>query len=210
MEETSIKEVCGENGWPCCRAMLSCYCYLFSSVLVLPFCHLGGSYRECFDILLQAFLGQTSLTSLAMILQIPALLVVATLCDGLYHRGTIYMPCAVLRLRPYFNWLREASGSGLGALIVGLWCAGIFDVGLVHAYRHPLIQLNCCVNFFGWSLLCWCQETTGSRCLAVYWAVCGLLSVLVLAAFKEICAVMLDCYCCFVNDYQYLDGLYRE
>lgn len=91
-------------------------------------------------ILLQAFLGQTSLTSLAMILQIPALLAVATLCDGLYHRGTIYIALCSVAIATLFQLVTGASGSGLGALIVGLWCAGIFDVGLVHAYRHPLIQ----------------------------------------------------------------------
>ena len=88
----------------------------------------------------EAFLDQLTIASWPMLLQLPALFFAAALCDGLYHKGTVWIAVCSAMIAALFQVMSGCQDSGIAAMILGLWCAGIFDVGLIRAYRHPLIR----------------------------------------------------------------------
>lgn len=84
---------------------------------------------------------QITLVAWPMLLQLPALFSVATLCDGLYHRGTLIIAAGSVALATLFQVMsgREETASII-AMIIGLWSAGLLDIWIARAYRHPLIR----------------------------------------------------------------------
>lgn len=91
--------------------------------------------------LLRPFLDQMTLGSWVMLLQLPALFTAAMLCDGLYHRGTLFIAGGSVMLSALFQVMSGSEGSAsIAAMAVGLWCAGLLDIWMARAYRHPLIR----------------------------------------------------------------------
>lgn len=87
-----------------------------------------------------SFLDQLTIVSWPILLQLPALFFAAVLCDGLYHKGTIWIAVCSAMIAALFQMMSGGQSSGIVAVTLGLWCAGVFDVGLIRAYRHPLIR----------------------------------------------------------------------
>ena len=79
--------------------------------------------------LLRPFLDQMTLGSWVMLLQLPALFTAAMLCDGLYHRGTLFIAGGSVVLSALFQVISGSEGSAsIAAMAVGLWCSGLLHI----------------------------------------------------------------------------------
>ena len=135
---------------------------------------LDASMLADIDPFVLAFLDHTSVTSLFVLLQLPALFAASMLCDGLYHRGTLFIAFASVCFASLFSLFSNSAvfSSSLSALIFGLWSAGVIDVWMAHAYRHPLIRRQFYRQLF-WMVIA--ALVPGNEWMSVFGGVLGAL-----------------------------------